>query len=172
MAYQYKTVGGPERGRRERGARRVADRVAAAMQEIIDAETADGWEYMRTDLVAVEEKRGMLARRQTMHCPVLVFRRALPGTEPARPVAAPGPAQAAGEAPRQAPAAPQAQAPADGPGEGPLLLGVAVGQRVAAPATGGVPAPAAPGGGAAPSRSTGTGRTLYLRRDGRHSTDG
>jgi len=167
MAYEYKTVGGPERGRRERGARRVADRVAAAMQEIIDTETAEGWEYMRTDLVAVEEKRGFLSRRQTMHCPVLVFRRTLPGVEQAR--AASGPSLSV---PRPSSAAAGAHGPARHEGEeGPLLLGVAMGERVAAPPADAAPAPAATPA-PAPSRSTGTGRTLYLRRDGRHSTDG
>ena len=168
MAYEYKTVGGPERGRRQPGARRVADRVAAAMQEIIDAETAEGWEYMRTDLVAVEERRGFLSRRQTMHCPVMVFRRALPEAAGADGVAQAGAAPRA-PAPAAAPAAPQ---PAPAQQAEPLVLGVAVGQRV----DGEGPAPAARAAGAlAPSpapasaaRASG-GRTLYLRRDGRHT---
>jgi len=115
MRFEYKTVGGPERGRKRRGARTVADRVAAAMQEIIEAETVDGWEYLRTDLIAVEERSGLFARRQTMHCPVLVFRRALPERAPASPQTGGGRAE------------PRVNA---APASEPLVLGVAVGRRI------------------------------------------
>lgn len=75
MAFEYKTVGGPERGKRKRGCKTASERVAAAMEELIRAEAADGWEYVRTDLVPVEERTSWLGRRQTLHCAVLVFRR-------------------------------------------------------------------------------------------------
>lgn len=114
MRFEYKTVGGPERGRKRRGARTVADRVAAAMQDIIEAETVDGWEYLRTDLIAVEERSGLFARRQTMHCPVLVFRRARPGQAPA-------------QTPEGGRAEPRLNA---APASEPLVLGVAVGRRI------------------------------------------
>lgn len=75
MDFEYKTVGGPERGRKRKGCRTASERVAAAMEELIQTEAAQGWEYLRTDLVPVEERAGLFARRQTMHCAVLVFRR-------------------------------------------------------------------------------------------------
>jgi hypothetical protein len=81
MPFEYKTVGGPERGKRKRGCRTASERVAAAMEELIRAEAAEGWEYVRTDLVPVEERTSWLARRQTVHCAVLVFRRER-GAEP------------------------------------------------------------------------------------------
>ncbi len=75
MDFEYKAVGGPERGKRRKGCKTAADRVAAAMQDIIRSEAADGWEYLRTDLVPIEERNGIFARKQVMHCAVLVFRR-------------------------------------------------------------------------------------------------
>jgi len=117
MPFEYKTVGGPVRGIRRRGAKTVADRVALAMEEIIAAEAVNGWDYMRTDLVAVEERSSLFARREQTHCSVLVFRREMPSRR-----------QAGGEAAspvlRSTPVAPPAAAaaPATG-GEDPLVLG-------------------------------------------------
>ena len=103
MSYEYKCVGAPERPKRQRGVRGRSERVALAMQEIIAGEAVDGWEYMRTDLVPVEEKAGLFSRTHEVHRAVLVFRRELepeprfvhararavaardPAAEPARP---------------------------------------------------------------------------------------
>ena len=99
MGYEYKCVGAPERTKRKRGAKTRSDRVAAAMQEIIAAQSTDGWEYQRTDLVPMEEKSGLFSRSHEVHRAVLVFRRPLSGatavaapvvtTPAAEPVAAP-----------------------------------------------------------------------------------
>jgi len=78
MAYEYKTVGAPERGKRTRDSRSGSDRAAAAMQDIIQAEAAEGWEYLRTDLIPVLERVGWLSRPREVHRAVLIFRRALP----------------------------------------------------------------------------------------------
>ena len=151
MAWEYKTVGGPERGRKTRGCRTVADRVAVAMQDIIDAEATGGWEYLRTDLVAVEERRGILGRKQVMHCPVLVFRR-----ETGRPAES-----AAGREPPRV--AVPARPPAAGEPADPLVLGA--GQRVD-------PAPRSPGPPAAAQPApAGGGQPLFLRRDTRRSRE-
>ncbi|HET7408829.1 MAG TPA: hypothetical protein VFJ13_01385 [Paracoccaceae bacterium] len=75
MDYEYKCVGAPERPKRQRGVRGRSERVALAMQEIIAAEVVDGWEYMRTDLVPVEEKNGFFSRTHEVHRAVLIFRR-------------------------------------------------------------------------------------------------
>ena len=77
MVYEYKCVGAPEKGKRTKGARTRSDRVALVMQEIIAEEAVDGWEYMRTDLVPVEEKAGLFSRTVEVHRAVLIFRRAL-----------------------------------------------------------------------------------------------
>jgi hypothetical protein len=87
MTFEYKCVGGPERPKRLRGSSR-SDRVAFAMQEIIDAEAVDGWEYLRTDLVPVEEKAGLFSRTQEVHRAVLIFRREIAAALSARPALA------------------------------------------------------------------------------------
>ena len=88
MTFEYKCVGGPERPKRVRGARSRSDRVALAMEEIIGAEAVDGWEYLRTDLVPVEEKSGLFSRTQEVHRAVLVFRREIGAARSTRPVLA------------------------------------------------------------------------------------
>lgn len=77
MGYEYKCVGAPEKGKRKRGAKTRSDRVANAMEITIQAEAVDGWEYLRTDLIPIEERAGMFKRAQEVHRAVLVFRREL-----------------------------------------------------------------------------------------------
>lgn len=97
MAIEYKTVGAPHRGRRKRGAKTRSDKVAAAMSEVLDREAVDGWQYLRTDLIPIEERRGWFGRTQEVHRAVMVFERdteagkAAPSAyaETARPMAAP-----------------------------------------------------------------------------------
>lgn len=93
MTFEYKCVGAPERPKRLRGTSR-SDRVALAMQEVINAEAVDGWEYLRTDLVPVEEKPGFFSRTQEVHRAVLIFRResaAARNAQPSRPSLAAAP---------------------------------------------------------------------------------
>lgn len=75
--YEYKVVGAPERAKRARGARTRTDRVARALQDLINAEAVEGWEYQRTDLLPVEERPGFFSRVRETHRAVLVFRREL-----------------------------------------------------------------------------------------------
>jgi hypothetical protein len=77
MSFEYKTVGAPERGKRKRGLRTVSDRVAAAFDDILQAEAVDGWEYLRTDLLPVTDRTGWFGRSREMHRAVMVFRRPL-----------------------------------------------------------------------------------------------
>ena len=80
MTYEYKCVGAPEKGKRKRGAKTRSDRVANAMEITIQAEAVDGWEYLRTDLIPIEEKGGIFKRAQEVHRAVMVFRRPLART--------------------------------------------------------------------------------------------
>jgi hypothetical protein len=80
MTFEYKTVGAPEKGKRQRGARSQSDRVAAAFDEVLQDEAVDGWEYLRTDLLPVTERSGWFARGHEVHRAVMVFRRSLDRT--------------------------------------------------------------------------------------------
>jgi hypothetical protein len=75
MSFEYKTIAAPEKGKRGRGLHGAAARVAAAFDEILEAEAVDGWEYMRTDVLPVTERSGWLARPRQMQLAVMVFRR-------------------------------------------------------------------------------------------------
>jgi len=83
MRYEYKTVGAPEKGQRRRGLKSPSDRVAAAFEEIIEAEAVDGWEYLRTDLVPVTERANWFSRSRMVTRAVMVFRRPLEQARPA-----------------------------------------------------------------------------------------
>lgn len=89
MKYEYKAVGAPEKGKRKRGARSASARVAAAFEEILSEEAVDGWEYLRTDLLPVNERAGIFSRAQETHRAVMVFRRALEEEIVLRPAPAP-----------------------------------------------------------------------------------
>lgn len=81
--WRYKCVAAPRRPKLTREHRVPADALAAAMQAAIEAETAAGWEYLRTDLVPMEAKTGWFGPVAETHQAVLVFRR--PGVAVAEP---------------------------------------------------------------------------------------
>ncbi|MEL7468138.1 MAG: hypothetical protein AAFN27_06775 [Pseudomonadota bacterium] len=121
MAYEYKCVGAPEKAKRRRGAKTRTDRVAAVMQDIIAQEAVGGWEYLRTDLVPVEEKSGLFGRVHEVHRAVLIFRRGEPAGAHARAVqsdmVSPAPAMAAPAAANPYPAEPAATFPEPAPAQ-------------------------------------------------------
>ncbi|WP_340110491.1 hypothetical protein [Pikeienuella sp. HZG-20] len=83
-SYTYKTVAAPRRVRKARGVKGPDAALARAMDEIIAAEAAAGWEYLRTDALPVEEGGGFFSRATTTWRAVLVFRReAAPRRAPA-----------------------------------------------------------------------------------------
>jgi len=84
MSYEYKTVGAPEKGKRNRGARSASDRAAAAFNEVLQTEAVDGWEYLRTDILPVTERRSWLGGSQEAHRAVMVFRRTVEEAQQAR----------------------------------------------------------------------------------------
>lgn len=79
MPFEYKTVAAPERAKRRRGAKTRTERVAMAVEDLLNEHAVDGWEYLRTDLLPVEERYGFLSRVREVHRAVMVFRRPLPG---------------------------------------------------------------------------------------------
>jgi hypothetical protein len=84
MRWEYKVVGAPERAGRHRGARTGSERAAAELAGLIEAHAVDGWEYDRTEILPVRERRGMLSQPVETHRAVVVFRRQRPegGTRP------------------------------------------------------------------------------------------
>ncbi len=116
-AYEYKTVALPQtvEGKRRRG-QSEADQVAMALGEIIHEEATDGWEYMRSDILAARGRAGMFSKEAPVNTyTVLVFRRMIEGVWPVEQqrsaAPAPAPAQAtAAPTPPPPPAKPVAPA--------------------------------------------------------------
>lgn len=77
--YEYKTVALPQtvQGKRRRGVSE-ADFVAEMLGELIHIEAVDGWEYMRSDILAAGSRGGMFMKEpKVTYYSVLVFRRAM-----------------------------------------------------------------------------------------------
>ncbi|MEX2519033.1 MAG: DUF4177 domain-containing protein [Paracoccaceae bacterium] len=103
-AFSYKTVAAPRRPKKARGVKGPDALLAHAMDELIAAESASGWEYLRTDSLPVEEGGGMFSRPTTIWRALLVFRRPAAGRAER---AAPPPASPAPEFEPRNPAAPR-----------------------------------------------------------------
>jgi hypothetical protein len=108
-AYEYKTVALPQtvEGKRRRG-QSEADQVAMALGEIIHEETTDGWEYMRSDILAARGRSGFFSREVPVNTyTVLIFRRMAEGVWPLeQPHGAPAQQAAAAPPPPPPPPAP------------------------------------------------------------------
>jgi len=80
--YEYRVVPAPRRAARVKALRTAEDRFAHALGAVMNALGAEGWEYIRTDSLPVEERAG-LASRRTVYRSMLVFRRPLAEDAPA-----------------------------------------------------------------------------------------
>lgn len=92
--YEYKVVPAPTKGTKARGVKTPQGRFAHSVETVLNAMGAEGWEYLRAELLPSDERSG-LTGTTTNWRNVLVFRRALPegaekGFEP-RLVAVTGP---------------------------------------------------------------------------------
>ncbi len=86
QTFEYKVVPAPNRSKRVKGVKGTAGRFAAVLTETMNEQAADGWEYLRSDSMPVEEKPGLLKSRVETYQTVLVFRRAT-GAVAATPMA-------------------------------------------------------------------------------------
>lgn len=77
QTFEYKVVPAPNRSKRVKGVKGTAGRFAAVLTETMNEQAADGWEYLRSDSMPVEEKPGLLKSRVETYQTVLVFRRAM-----------------------------------------------------------------------------------------------
>jgi hypothetical protein len=77
--WRYKCVAAPRKARRSRTHRDPADALLAAIDAAIAVEAAQGWEYLRTDLVPMEAKAGLFSAATETHLGVMVFRKPADG---------------------------------------------------------------------------------------------
>ena len=83
--YEYKVVPAPHRGERAKGVKGTEARFALSLGNTINAQAAEGWEYVRAETLPCEERSGLTGKTTTF-MNMLVFRRAV---EVATPVEAP-----------------------------------------------------------------------------------
>lgn len=105
QTYQYKVVPAPKRGLKARGVTSTEDRFAHALEVVMNDLGAQGWDYVRADILPAEERQGLTGRTTVYHN-MLVFRRevevaqvvaqlqaqefvAIPPAQPYAPFAAP-----------------------------------------------------------------------------------
>ncbi len=72
--YEYRVIPAPAKGRKAQGVKGADARFAHALQEVMNEQAADGWEYQRSDILPSEERQG-LTSSHTVYRSVLVFRR-------------------------------------------------------------------------------------------------
>lgn len=75
MLYDYKVIPAPRKGRKARGVKGVEERFSHALQDVMNENAADGWEFLRSETLPSEERAG-LTSTTTVFRSVLVFRRA------------------------------------------------------------------------------------------------
>jgi len=116
QTHEYKVVPAPRKGDKARGLKSSEDRFAYALTRMMNEMALDGWEYLRTDTLPVEERTGLTGRVSTSFQSLLVFRRALKSAAEAGPAAlratAPEPATPALSVPPAVPAPAPVAAPA------------------------------------------------------------
>lgn len=90
--YEYKILPAPDRARKIKGAKGAEARFAATLEESLNGLGGDGWEFVRTEMFAVEERAGLTGKK-SVDRQVMVFRRALPEPEKFAPEPTPEPPQ-------------------------------------------------------------------------------
>ena len=75
QTYEYKVIPAPNRSKRVKGVKGSAGRFAAVLSETMNEQAMEGWEYLRSDSLPVEEKPNFFKSRVETYQTVLIFRR-------------------------------------------------------------------------------------------------
>ena len=76
QAYEYKVVPAPRRAEKSRDAKTTGDRFAQTLTQFMNTLGREGWDYVRADTLACDERSGLTGTKTTQQT-VLVFRRPL-----------------------------------------------------------------------------------------------
>ena len=88
--YEYKVVPAPHRGERAKGVKGSEARFALSLGNAMNAQAAEGWEYVRAETLPCEERSGLTGKTTTF-MNMLVFRRAVEVAAPVEVAVAPEP---------------------------------------------------------------------------------
>ncbi len=72
--YEFRVVPAPKQGLKAKGVRSNEERFAHALEVLMNEMGAQGWDYVRADILPAEERQG-LTGRTTVYQNMLVFRR-------------------------------------------------------------------------------------------------
>lgn len=72
--YEYRAIPAPDRAAKVKGIKDAAARHAHTLSELMNEMAAEGWEYLRADVLPCTERKG-LTGTQTVYNTMLVFRR-------------------------------------------------------------------------------------------------
>lgn len=118
--YEYKVIPAPGKGLKAKGLKSPEARFAYALETAMNELGAEGWTYLRADILPSEERQG-LTSSHTVYRPLLVFQRPLdPGASAPAPLPmeeADAPADEAQEEIKKAPETSEIPAKADSEAE-------------------------------------------------------
>ncbi len=78
--FEYKVIPAPTKGQKAQGIKSPEARFANTIEGLLNEQAADGWEYLRTDILPSDERSG-LTGTQTLYRTLLVFRRCKGGSQ-------------------------------------------------------------------------------------------
>jgi hypothetical protein len=87
-AFEYRVVPAPKRGVKTKTAKTAEERFAVALAEVMNALGAEGWDYVRSDMLPCEERSGLTGKATVYHT-VMVFRREIVAAAVVAPAMAP-----------------------------------------------------------------------------------
>ena len=79
--YEYSVIPTPRKPRRAKGMKTNAARFAHMLTEEINAQAEDGWEYVRSETLPMDERPGMFKKAVETYQTVMVFRRPVAASE-------------------------------------------------------------------------------------------
>ncbi len=76
QAYEYSAIPAPARADKNRALKTSGERFGATLAAVMNRMAAEGWEYLRADVLPCEERSGLTSRTTVWHN-LLIFRRPL-----------------------------------------------------------------------------------------------
>jgi hypothetical protein len=74
--FEFKVIPAPKRGEKARGVKTTEERFALALTMLMNQMGADGWDYVRADVLPCDERVGLTGTKTTFQN-MLVFRRVI-----------------------------------------------------------------------------------------------
>ena len=75
--FEFKVIPAPKRGEKARGVKTTEERFALALTSLMNQLGAEGWDYVRADVLPCDERAGLTGGTKTTFQNMLVFRRVI-----------------------------------------------------------------------------------------------